>query len=123
MIGMSGINLSDRAMRQQISSAINIVIQAARLSDGTRKLITLSEITGMEGEMVTMQDIFYFEQTGIGETGEVLGRYRASGIRPKFLSRLKAYGVDISPAIFDPGLVYEVTVPQGTVEQKAGHSR
>jgi pilus assembly protein CpaF len=113
MISMAGLNLSDRAMRQQISSAINIVIQASRLSDGSRKLSSLSEITGMEGEMITMQEIFSFEQVGIGEQGRVLGRFRASGIRPKFLPRLKACGIELSPAIFDSTLVYEVAEPKG----------
>jgi pilus assembly protein CpaF len=113
MISMAGLNLSDRAMRQQISSALNVVIQATRLSDGSRKLMSLSEITGMEGEMITMQEIFSFEQIGIGEQGRVLGRFRASGIRPKFLPRLKACGIELSPSIFDSTLVYEVAEPKG----------
>ena len=112
MIAMAGINISDRAMRQQISSALDIVIQGTRLSDGSRKLITISEIAGMEGDIVTMQDIFVFEQLGIDEKGRVKGRFRATGIRPKFLSRLKTYGVDLPVSIFDPGRVYEVNEPK-----------
>jgi pilus assembly protein CpaF len=109
MISMAGFNLSDRGMRQQISSAIQIVIQVSRLSDGTRKVISLSEVTGMEGEVVTMQEIFCFEQSGIGEQGQVIGRFRATGCRPKFLSRLKRYGIEIPVGLFDPARVYEVT--------------
>lgn len=86
MISMAGMTLTDRAMRQQISSAINIVIQTTRLSDGTRKLVSLMEITGMEGDIITMQEIFLFEQFGISEQGRVMGQFRATGIRPRFLS-------------------------------------
>jgi len=109
MISMAGMTLTDRAMRQQIGSAINIVIQTARLSDGTRKLVSLMEITGMEGDIITMQEIFLFEQFGISEQGRVMGQFRATGIRPRFLSKLKACGIEISPSIFDPARVYEVT--------------
>ena len=112
MIAMAGLNLSDKAMRQQIASALHIVIQTSRLSDGCRKLMSLSEITGMEGDIVTMQEIFLFEQQGIGEGGRVKGRFRATGIRPKFLSRLKACGIELSTALFDPARVYEVAEPK-----------
>jgi pilus assembly protein CpaF len=109
MISMAGLTLSERAMRQQLSSAIHIVIQVSRLSDGSRKLVSLSELTGMEGDTLSMQEIFSFEQLGVNAQGLVSGRFRASGIRPKFLSRLKARGIELSPALFDPALVYEVT--------------
>jgi pilus assembly protein CpaF len=102
MIGMSGLAMPAKAMRQQIASAINAVVQVARLSDGTRKVIALSEITGMEGEIITMQDIFVFEQTGTNPDGTVQGQFRATGIRPKFLSRLKAAGIGLPDAVFDP---------------------
>ncbi|HEY5648211.1 MAG TPA: CpaF family protein [Nitrospiria bacterium] len=111
MVAMAGLNQSDRAVRHQVSSALDIIIQAARLSDGSRKLLSVSEITGMEGDIVTMQDIFVFEQTGIGEGGRVKGRFKATGIRPKFLSKLHASGIDISPTLFEPGRVYEVIEP------------
>ena len=99
MIQMTGMRLSDRAMRQQVASAINLVVQVARLSDGTRRITSISEITGMEGETITMQEIFLYERTGIGSDGRVQGRFRATGIRPRFAERLKAYGMQL-PAIF-----------------------
>jgi pilus assembly protein CpaF len=100
MIAMASLDLPERAMRQQIASAINIVIQVSRLGDGTRKLMQLSEIVGMEGDIITMQDIFLFEREGVGENDKVLGRFRASGIRPRCADRLKAYGVDLSTVLF-----------------------
>jgi pilus assembly protein CpaF len=100
MIAMASLDLPERAMRQQIASAINIVIQVSRLGDGTRKLMQLSEIVGMEGDIITMQDIFIFEREGVGENDKVLGRFRASGIRPRCADRLKAYGVDLSTVLF-----------------------
>ncbi|MEJ7575692.1 MAG: CpaF family protein [Pyrinomonadaceae bacterium] len=99
MIQMTGMRLSDHAMRQQIASAVNLVIQVARLTDGTRRITSISEITGMEGETVTMQEIFQYERTGIDREGKVIGRFRATGIRPRFAERLKAYGMQL-PAIF-----------------------
>jgi pilus assembly protein CpaF len=100
MVSMASLDLPERAVRQQISSAIQVVIQVSRLSDGTRKLIQIAEISGMEGEVITMQDIFVFERLGIGEDEKVLGRFKASGIRPKFTERLKAYGIDLSALLF-----------------------
>ena len=99
MIQMTGMRLSDRAMRQQIASAINMVVQVARLSDGTRRVTSISEITGMEGEAITMQEIFQFERTGVDREGKVIGRFRPTGIRPRFSERLKAYGMQL-PRIF-----------------------
>jgi len=99
MIQMTGMRLSDRAMRQQIASAVNLVIQVARLTDGTRRIVSISEVTGMEGEMITMQEIFQFERTGIDAAGKVLGRFRTTGIRPRFAERLKQYGMNL-PAFF-----------------------
>ena len=99
MIQMTGMRLSDRAMRQQIASAINLVIQVARLTDGTRRIVSISEITGMEGEMITMQEIFQFERTGVDAAGKVIGRFRTTGIRPRFAERLKQYGMTL-PAFF-----------------------
>ena len=100
MISMANLDLPERAMRQQISSAINLVIQVSRLSDGTRKLMQISEIVGMEGEIITMQDIFVYEREGIGENDKVMGRFRATGIRPRFSDRLKSYGIDLSSLLF-----------------------
>jgi len=99
MIQMTGMRLSDRAMRQQIASAVNLVIQVARLTDGTRRCTSISEITGMEGEMITMQEIFMFERTGVDSMGKVIGRFRSTGIRPRFAERLKQYGMQL-PAFF-----------------------
>jgi pilus assembly protein CpaF len=99
MIQMTGMRLSDRAMRQQVASAINMIIQVARLTDGTRRIVSISEITGMEGETIAMQEVFQFERTGVDPTGKVMGRFRTTGIRPRFAERLKQYGMQL-PAFF-----------------------
>jgi len=100
MISMANLSLQEKAMRQQIASAINVVIQVSRLGDGSRKVMQLSEIVGMEGEVITMQDIFVFERTGTAEDGTVLGRFRATGIRPRFAERLQSFGVKLSALLF-----------------------
>jgi pilus assembly protein CpaF len=100
MIAMASLDLPERAMRQQIASAVNVVVQVSRLGDGTRKLLQISEIVGMEGDVITMQDIFIFERQGIGEGDKVLGQFKATGIRPKFADRLKAYGIDLGAMLF-----------------------
>jgi len=99
MIQMTGMRLSDKAMRQQIGSAVNLVIQVARLTDGTRRVVSISEITGMEGDTISMQEIFQFERTGVDASGRVLGRFRNTGIRPQFAERLLQYGMQL-PALF-----------------------
>ena len=104
MILMAGNNLTDKAMREQISSAIHVIIQVARLSDGTRKIIQLSEITGMEGNIITIQDIFKFERMGVREDGVVLGGFRATGLRPRFSEQLETSGISLSPDIFEPSI-------------------
>jgi len=101
MCSMANLNIPERAMRQQISAAIHAVIQIARLSDGTRKVMTISEVTGMEGDVISMQDIFVFERVGIDENGKVRGAFRATGIRPKFAERLATAGCRLRPALFD----------------------
>ena len=101
MIQMTGMRLSDRAMRQQVAAAINLVVQVARLSDGTRRLTAISEITGMEGETITMQEIFMFERTGVDSQGQVIGRFRPTGIRPRFAERLKASGLQLPRVFFE----------------------
>ncbi|HJQ35447.1 MAG TPA: TadA family conjugal transfer-associated ATPase [Pyrinomonadaceae bacterium] len=101
MIQMTGMRLSDRAMRQQVASAIDLVIQAARLSDGTRRITSISEITGMEGEMITMQEIFQFERKGVDKEGHVIGRFRPTGVRPRFAERLKQYGMQLPRVFFE----------------------
>ena len=101
MIQMTGMRLSDRAMRQQVASAINIVLQVARMSDGSRRVTSISEITGMEGETITMQEIFQYERTGVDAQGTVLGRFRPTGIRPRFAERLKACGMQLPRVFFE----------------------
>ncbi|MCT2400065.1 CpaF family protein [Novosphingobium sp. HK4-1] len=104
MIGMSGIDMPARSAKAQIASAIQIVIQIGRMADGRRKLLSLSEITGMEGEVITMQEIFRFKREGRTESGEVLGHFEATGIRPKFLVQAHEAGIDLSPDLFRPNL-------------------
>src|SRR6478752_6315172 len=101
MIAMGATNLPERAMRQQIASAIQLVVQQTRLSDGTRKVSAISEITGMEGDVITMQEIFAFEKMGITQEGKVIGRFRATGVRPKACDRLKASGIHLPPDMFE----------------------
>ncbi|MEL1251013.1 CpaF family protein [Aurantiacibacter sp. DGU6] len=107
MIGMSGIDMPTNSARAQIASAINVVIQIARYSDGRRRLVSLSEITGMEGHAISMQEIFKFHQTGRAEDGTVLGRFEATGIRPKFLNATQEHGIELAPELFRPGLGLE----------------
>src|SRR6185312_10577942 len=99
MISMASLELPEKAMRQQIASAINLVIQESRLSDGTRKVMQISEIVGMEGDVITMQDIFGYERQGM-DGDRVVGRFRASGIRPRCSDRLKSFGIDLSSVLF-----------------------
>jgi pilus assembly protein CpaF len=101
MIQMTGMRLSDRAMRQQIASALDLVVQVARMSDGSRRVTSISEITGMEGETITMQEIFMYERTGMDSQGQVIGRFRATGIRPRFADRLKAFGMQLPRVFFE----------------------
>jgi pilus assembly protein CpaF len=101
MVSMANLNIPERAVRQQIASAIQSVVQIARLSDGTRKVISISEVTGMEGEEIAMQDVFVFERRGIDELGKVRGAFRATGVRPKFSERLATYGARLRAGLFD----------------------
>ncbi len=101
LMQLSGVQLPDKAMREQISSALDVIVQVSRLSDGRRKIMTVAEVTGMEGNVVTMQDIFVFQRKGMGEDGTVLGEYRPTGIRPKFIDRLKLAGVSVPASIFE----------------------
>jgi pilus assembly protein CpaF len=101
MIAMGATNLPDKAMRQQIASAIHLVVQQTRLADGTRKVTSISEITGMEGDVITMQEIFVFEKAGISKEGKVVGRFRATGVRPKCSEKLRAAGIVLPPEMFE----------------------
>lgn len=102
MIGMTSIDLPMRSMRQQIASAINVVIQLSRMSDGTRRLVSMQEITGMEGEVISMQEIFRYEQMGLDDAGKVVGEFRATGIRPKFAGHLETRGIHLPSDMFAP---------------------
>jgi pilus assembly protein CpaF len=101
MVSMANLNIPERAVRHQIASAIHAVVQIARLSDGTRKVVAISEITGMQDELITMQDIFTFERRAIDETGKVRGAFKATGIRPQFADRLATGGARLRPALFE----------------------
>lgn len=101
MVLMAGMDLPERAIREQIASAVHVIIQLARLSDGTRKIMRISEVTGMEGNTIVMQDIFVYDRKGIGVNGAVLGDFSATGVRPTFLDKIKMLGVDIPPHIFE----------------------
>ena len=101
MVAMANLNIPDRAIRQQVASAIEVIVQIARLSDGTRKVTAISEVTGMEREMITMQDLFVFEKTGLDDEGRVRGRFRATGIRPKCSERIAACGIELPPQMFE----------------------
>ncbi|HKT78152.1 MAG TPA: CpaF family protein [Sphingobium sp.] len=107
MIGMSGIDISPRSARAQIASALNVIVQVGRLSDGRRRLLSISEITGMEGEVITMQEIFRFKMTGREENGMVRGHFEATGIRPKFMSELSDRGIHLPADLFRPDAVVQ----------------
>ena len=100
MVGMANASMGIRSVRQQISSAVNLFVQASRFSDGTRRITHVTEVVGMEQDIITLQDIFLFEKTGIAENGRVTGRFRATGIRPKFYDRLKASGILLPTQLF-----------------------
>jgi len=102
------LSLATKALRHYISSAIDVVLQMTRLSDGSRKMTSLSEIVGMEGETITLQEIFLFQQTGLDEQRKVHGTFKATGVRPKFVERFKALGIACDLNIFDPEKIYEV---------------
>jgi pilus assembly protein CpaF len=98
---MANLNIPERAVRQQIASAIHAIVQIARLSDGTRKVLSITELTGMDGDMITLQDIFVFERHGIDESGRVRGTFKATGVQPRFGERLAAAGCRLRPALFE----------------------
>ncbi|MDH7498397.1 MAG: ATPase, T2SS/T4P/T4SS family, partial [Syntrophomonadaceae bacterium] len=101
MVMMAGMELPLRAIREQISSALNLIVHISRLKDGTRKVTHVTEVLGMEGDVIVLQDLFVFEQTGIDARGRVVGRHRATGIRPKFLESLAASGIVVPTDIFE----------------------
>ncbi|WP_290539313.1 MULTISPECIES: CpaF family protein [Alcanivorax] len=107
MIGMAGVSISPNVIRQQIAAALDLIVQTERLSDGRRAVISVQEITGMEQNVVNMQEIFQFKRLGVDENGKVLGEFRASGIRPMMMQRIKERGIPLDEGIFDPERVYE----------------
>ena len=107
MVAMAGFDLPSKALRYYISSALDVIVQLSRMSDGSRKVMSVQEVNGMEGDVVTMQEIFKFEQTGVDQNGKVKGRFRATGIRPKFAEKFQAMGIQIPNELFDATKVYE----------------
>jgi pilus assembly protein CpaF len=105
LVSMGGVNMPAKTLRQQISSAIHIVIQTARLTDGSRKITSIQEITGMEGDVIVMQEIFTYERTGTGNNGLVLGNFMATGVRPHVADRIKTWGIQLSEDLFTPGVI------------------
>jgi pilus assembly protein CpaF len=101
MVSLANANMQLVSIRQQISSAVHLLVQASRLSDGSRRVISVTEVTGMEGEVVTLQDLFVFEKRGLNPDGRVVGRFAATGIRPKFYEKLLAAGIRLRPDLFD----------------------
>jgi pilus assembly protein CpaF len=108
LVAMAGLNIPTEAIRRYISSALDVVIHIARLIDGSRKIVSLSEITGMEGNVITMQEIFSFEQKGVNADGHVTGRFKMTGVMPRFIERFKATGVPVPPGTFDPRHIMEI---------------
>ena len=102
LVALAGLNIATKALRHYISSALDVIVQIARLSDGSRKVISIQEISGMEGDILTLQELFTFEQTGIDENRKVHGIFKATGIRPKFIEKFMALGIELPSELFDP---------------------
>lgn len=100
LVSMGGLEITEMAIRRQIASAIEVIVQVARLSDGSRKVVSITEVSGMEGDIITLQEIFKFEQTGVNENGKVSGQFKSTGIRPRFSTRLKAFGIELKGDLF-----------------------
>jgi pilus assembly protein CpaF len=107
MVMMGNLNLPEKAIRRQIVSAITLVLQVARFNDGTRRLTHITEITGMEGDVVSMQDVFVFEKQGVSSEGRTLGTFSATGIRPRFEEKLKASGISLPANFFEPSVKHQ----------------
>jgi pilus assembly protein CpaF len=102
MISMSGIEMPIKAVRAQIASAVNLIVQASRLQDGSRRMVSITEVTGMEGEVISMQEIFRYERLGLGPDGKTLGRFNATGVRSHYSERFRQWGYDLPASIFEP---------------------
>ena len=99
MVLMAGVDLPLRAIREQVASAVDLIVQQSRLKDGTRKIVNITEVQGMEGDVIVMQDVFVFEQTGVVE-GKIQGRLKPTGIRPKFVEKFEIMGINLPPGLF-----------------------
>ena len=104
MLGMTGMPMTVHSIRSQISGAIHLVVQLTRLADGQRKVTSIAEITGMEGEVIQMQEIFRFKRTGLDPEGRILGHFEATGVRPRFLEDLVSMGIEVPGEYFEPGI-------------------
>jgi pilus assembly protein CpaF len=102
MVAMAGIEMPLKAVRSQIASAVNLVVQASRLQDGSRRMVSITEVTGMEGEVITMQELFRFERLGLEADGTILGRFTANGIRSHYAERFRAWGHDLPTGLYEP---------------------
>jgi pilus assembly protein CpaF len=102
MIAMAGIEMPLKAVRSQIASAVNLIVQASRLQDGSRRMTSITEITGMEGEVISMQEIFRYERLGVGPDGKIIGRFNATGVRSHYTERFRAWGYDLPASIYEP---------------------
>ena len=101
MILMAGTNLPNRAMREQITSALDVIIQPQRLSDGTRRIVSITEVTGMEGEVITTQEVYRFKRRGVTPEGRIIGAFEATGVRPTFTDRLRVSGIELPSRMFE----------------------
>ena len=101
MILMAGTNLPNRAMREQITSALDVIIQPQRLSDGTRRIVSITEVTGMEGDVVTTQEVYRFKRRGVTPEGRIIGQFEATGVRPTFTDRLRVSGIELPSRMFE----------------------
>ena len=108
MVAMASMDIPSEFLRKFIASAINVIIQVSRMVDGRRKLVSLQEITGMEGNVITMQEIFSFQQTRLDSNRQVRGFFKFQGVRPKFIEKFKICGIDIPPNLFDPNRTVEI---------------
>ena len=99
---MAGIEMPLKAVRSQISSAVNLIVQASRLQDGSRRMTSITEITGMEGEVISMQEVFRYERLGLAPDGKIIGRFNATGVRSHYSERFKQWGFNLPPSIYEP---------------------
>jgi pilus assembly protein CpaF len=107
MVMMANLNLQEKAISRQIASAVTLVLHMARFNDGSRRLINITEITGMEGDVISMQDVFVFEKQGVSSEGRTLGTFTAIGIRPRFEEKLRASGISLPANFFEPTVSYQ----------------